>query len=408
MLPVGESRSRLLLAKALTLLKAKSVSSQNFSRILLIKPSALGDVVHAVPLLPKLRARFPSAQIDWFITPENAELVQHHPALSGVVLVDRKGLSRFGRSLAATTELVRVMEQLRRAQYDLVVDLHGQLRSALFTLATGAPVRIGFDRPIPRTRTESQNYRLQNVPRRGWAGAREGSWIAYSHRIPIPTLEVHAADRYLWVAPMLGLDDSPPDFRIFLSSEIELRIERLLERHDLQQFAALVPGTTWATKLWDPVRFAEVGRWLKERGFGVVALGTGRERPMCEKIANLCPGAVDFSGQTTVGELASIIKRSAVCVTNDSGSMHLAVAFARPVVSVFGPTNPVHIGPYRRPEAVVRADLPCSPCNYRRLAQCPHNHACMQTVTAASVIERVEAAMSAYICPQNRSHSNPL
>jgi heptosyltransferase I len=405
---VGEWHNRLLLCKgAYVPLKAKSVSSQNFSRILLIKPSALGDVVHAIPLLPKLRARFPSAQIDWFITPENAELVQHHPALSGVVSIDRKGLARFGQSWAATTELVLVMEQLRRARYDLVLDLHGQLRSALFTLATGAPFRIGFDRPIPRTRTESQNYRLQNVPRHGWAGAREGSWIAYSHRIPIPTLEIHAADRYLWVAPMLGLDDSPPDFRIYLSSEIEIRTERLLERHALQQFGALVPGTTWETKLWDPVRFAEVGRWLNQRGLGVVVLGTGRERPMCEKIANLCPGAIDFSGQTTAGELASIIKRAAVCVTNDSGSMHLAVAFARPVVSVFGPTNPVQIGPYRRPEAVVRADLPCSPCNFRRLAQCPHNHACMRRVTAASVIQRVEAAMSAYTCPQDRRHAKP-
>jgi heptosyltransferase I len=401
-LPVDEWRRRHSLCEgAYVRLKAKSVSSQNFSRILLIKPSALGDVVHAIPLLPKLRARFPAAQIDWFVTPENAELVQHHPALSDVVLIDRKGLGRFGRSRAATTELVRVMEHLRRARYDLVVDLHGQLRSALFTLATGARVRIGFDRPISRTRTASQNYRLQNVPRHGWAGAREGSWIAYSHRIPIPTLEVHAVDRYLWIAPMLGLDDRPPDFRIFLSSDIEICIERLLERHALQQFGALVPGTTWATKLWDPARFAEVGRWLKERGFGVVVLGTGRERPMCDKIAKLCPGAIDLSGQTTAGELASIIKRASVCVTNDSGSMHLAVAFARPVVSIFGPTNPVQIGPYRRPEVVVRADLPCSPCNFRRLAQCPHNHACMQRVTAGSVIERVEAAMSAYTTSQD-------
>jgi lipopolysaccharide heptosyltransferase II len=354
----------------------------------------LGDVVHAIPLLPKLRARFPCAQIDWFITPENAELVRHHPALSGVVLLDRKKLAEFGRSWSATAELVRVLQQLRRARYELVIDLQGQMRSALFTLATGAPLRIGFDRSVRLTRSVPARHELWNAPRDRWTGAREGSWIAYSDRIPIPTLDVHAIDRYLWIAPMLGLDEKPPDSRIYLSAETESAVERFLGQHALQRFAALVPGTRWETKHWDPERFAEVGRWLKKHGFGVIVLGTQRDRALSEKIAKLCPGAIDFSGQTTPGELAAIVKRAAVCVTNDSGSMHLAVAFERPVVSIFGPTNPVHIGPYGRPQAVVRAGLPCSPCNFRRLSQCPHRHACMKQVTAATVIGRVESALS--------------
>jgi heptosyltransferase I len=378
-------------------LKIDSLTVQNFSRILLIKPSALGDVVHTVPLLPRLRARYPDARIDWFVTPENAELVQHHPALSGVVLIDRNRLSRLGRSSNATMELVRVLAELRRSEYELVIDLHGQLRSALFTLATGAPFRIGFDRPVSRQQSESQLRRFQNVPQHGWAGAREGSWIAYSHRIPIPTLEVHATDRYLWIAPMLGLDDCPADSRIYLSAETEIRAEQLLGALSSQPFAALVPGTTWETKQWDSARFAEVGRWLKQRGFAIVILGTKRERPECEKTAQLCPGAANFCGKTTTGELAAIVKRAAICVTNDSGPMHLAVALKRPVVSVFGPTDPLHIGPYGRPEAVLRANLPCSPCYYRRLSQCPHGHACMKQVTAETVIERVESVLAAQL-----------
>ena len=291
-------------------------------------------------------------------------------------------------------ELTRVLADLRRRRYELVIDLHGQLRSALFTLATGAPFRIGFGRPISRKQSESIHHQLQNVPRHGWTGAREGSWIAYSHRIPIPTLEVHATDRYLWIAPMLGLDDCPVDARIYLSAETEFRAEQLLGTLTSRPFAVLVPGTTWETKRWESARFAEVGRWLKERGFGVVILGTRRERSECEKIAHLCPGAANFCGHTTTGELAAIVKRAAICVTNDSGPMHLAVAFERPVVSVFGPTNPLHIGPYGRPEAVLRANLPCSPCNYRRLSQCPHDHACMKRVTAESVIQRIESLLA--------------
>ena len=376
-------------------MKTELLSSQNFSRILLIKPSALGDVVHTIPVLPKLRARFPTAQIDWLITPDNAGLVRHHPDLSGVVLFDRQRFAHLGRNWTATTEPLRLLRHLWQARYDLVIDLHGQMRSALITLATGAPVRVGFDRPIRWTRPASGHDALRNFPRHGWTGAREGSWIAYSHHIPISTLDVHAIDRYLWLTPILGLDDSPIDSRIYLSAEIEAAAQQFLEQYALQQFGALVPGTIWETKHWYPERFAEVGQWLKKQGFDVVVLGSNRDRRRCEQITQLCRGAVDFSGQTTPAELAAILKRAAVCVTNDSGAMHLAVALDRPVVSVFGPTNPVHIGPYDRPQAVVRADLPCSPCNFRRLSQCSHGHACMAEVSAKIVIERVESALRA-------------
>ena len=257
--------------------------SKNFSRILLIKPSALGDVVHTIPVLPKLRVRFPTAQIDWLITPENAGLVRHHPDLSNVVLFDRQKFAQLGRNWTATTELLRLLRQLWQARYDLVIDLHGQMRSALITLATGASVRVGFDRPIRRTRPASGHHSLRNFPRHGWTGAREGSWVAYSHHIPISTLDVHAIDRYLWLTPILGLNDSPIDTRIYLSAEIEAAAHRLLEQCALQQFGALVPGTLWETKHWHPERFAEVGQWLKKQGFDVVILGSKHDRRRCEE-----------------------------------------------------------------------------------------------------------------------------
>lgn len=371
-------------------MKAASLVTEKFSRILLVKPSAVGDVIHTIPLLVKLRARYPLAQIDWFITPENSELVRHHPALSNVVIFNRRDFASFGRNWRATTGPFELLAQLRRARYDLVIDMHGQFRTAVFVRATGAPVRIGFDRPITRTRTETTHHQLHNVPLHGWAGARECSWLAYTHRIPIPSLDVHAIDRYLWVGQMLGFDNTPPDQCIYVSAETETKTADMLARHGLKNFAVLVPGTMWETKHWPPERFAEVGRLLMQRGLGIVLVGTPRDKELCRTAAEQCPGAVDLCGQTNLGELAAIIKRSTVTVTNDSGSMHMAVALEKPVVSIFGPTNPVHIGPYGRPEAVVRLDLPCSPCNYRRLSQCPHDHACMQQMTAATVLERIE------------------
>jgi heptosyltransferase-1 len=376
---------------------ALPLRSAEFSRILLIKPSALGDVVHTIPVLVKLRTRYPRARIDWLITPENAEVVRCHPALSNVILFARRDFSKRGRRWRAFVSFFDLLKQIREAKYDLVVDMHGQVRSAFFALISGARVRIGFDRPIKRTLTISAEHDLKNVPSHGWRGAREGSWIAYTHRIPIPTLDVHAIDRYLWVGELLGFDDNPPDLAIHLSPEAVHYVERLLKEKGVQPsqpLIVLVPGTIWETKHWTIEGFAGVARHFLCQGFAVALAGTIRDQARCRQIAAAAPGISDLSGRTNPGELAALIKRAEVAVTNDSGSMHVAASLDKPMVSVFGPTNPVHIGPYERPESVVRVDLSCSPCNYRRLSQCPFDHACMRQVTSAMVVERVRKILS--------------
>jgi ADP-heptose:LPS heptosyltransferase len=161
-----------------------------------------------------------------------------------------------------------------------------------------------------------------------------------------------------------------------------------------RRLAVLVPGTIWETKHWHVAGFAAVGRHLSASGFEVVIAGTARDRPRSRAIALASPGARDLCGQTTVAELVALVRRAAICVTNDSGSMHIAVAEGRPVVSVFGPTNPVWIGPYGRPHAVVSADVSCAGCYLRRLRDCPRDHLCMRTVTAGMVIERIERVLA--------------
>ena len=369
-----------------------SLRSRRFDRILVIKPSAVGDVVHALPVLVKLRARYPAARIDWLITPENADLVRHHPALTDAVLFPRREFARIGRIARGAAGLLRLLATIRRRRYDLVIDLHGQLRSAVFALASGAPTRVGFDRPRLRPTAVAAG-----VPSgHGWAGAREGSWVAYTHHIPLPTLDVHAVDRYLWLAPLLGLDDGPPDLSVHLPAGASDDVERLLRDVGVgaAPLAVLVPGTLWETKHWHVDGFAAVGRELIRSGHAVVLAGTARDRDRCRAIATGCPGAYDLAGRTTLAELAALIRRAALCVTNDSGSMHLAVALGRLVVSVFGPTDPVRIGPYGRPEAVVRADVPCAPCHLRRLRDCPRGHLCMERVTADMVLGTVERALA--------------
>ncbi|HVA49855.1 MAG TPA: lipopolysaccharide heptosyltransferase II [Pirellulales bacterium] len=353
-------------------MSSEPLLTRSFDRILLIKPSAVGDIVHTLPVLVRLRERYPDAQIDWLVTPENADLVRHHPDLSNVVLFDRRRYARFGREWFATKGMLGLLRTLRRSQYELVVDLHGQLRSALFTVASGAPFRVGFER------------------------AREGAWLVYSHHIPLLDRQAHAVDRYLWLGEVLGFEPGVPDFRIYLPEAVEERVDDLLSRHGLAShpLALLVPGTVWQTKHWRVEGFAGVARHLIQRDFRVILAGAPKDRARCRQVAALAPAVCDLSGQTTLAEMISLVRRSELCVTNDSGSMHLAVALGRPVVSVFGPTSAALTGPYGRTDAVVQAHVPCSPCLLRKLAHCHHHHICMEEVTTGMVVHRLESLLA--------------
>src|SRR5919199_268587 len=328
-----------------------SLRDREFRRILLVKLSAVGDVVHTVPVLNALRRRYPAARIDWLLKPGIAELIRHHPAVSDILHFDDREWARPWRNFSALGDAARLVATLRARRYDLVVDLHGQFRTALLTLATRAPVRIGFDRP----RREIWAAGSRNLPdeafRHGWRGAREASWLAYTHRIRLSTLDMHAVDRYLLVGRMLGFADGPADFGFPIPPEAVAEVDDL--------FAA-----------------------------------AGLERAVAADVAANAPGVVDLSGRTTLPGLAALIARSAVCVTNDSGPMHIAVALRRPVVSVFGPTDPLWIGPYGRPRGVLRADLPCAPCYFRQLKRCSSGHACMRAISAEAVIARVEEVLA--------------
>lgn len=386
-------------------LSPAALRAAEFRKILLIKFSALGDVVHSIPVVNKLRRRYPTAEIDWLVRPAFAELIARHPAVSRAIPFPRyrwaRPLSGQGQRLAG---LARLAFDLRSRRYDLVIDLQGQLRSAILALATGADVRIGFDRPRAEIRRTSQRRLPAEAWKHCWQGAREGAWLAYSHHIALPTIDLHAVDRYLCLGPMLGLDETAPDFSFVVPADAADRVERLLldqgVREPIEQSAPIVlaPCTRWETKHWRGEGFREVARHFAAKGRTVVLIGSAEERIDCDAIAAAAPGTLNLAGRTSVPELAALLQCCAVCVTNDSGPMHLAVALDRPVVSMFGPSDPLWIGPYRRPDAVISASLPCSPCYLRELSRCPYQHACMRQISSATVIERIEATLAAADC----------
>ena len=301
-------------------LSSADLKSRDFRKILLIKLSAVGDVAQTMPVLNKLRQRYSSAQIDWLVTPAIAELLRHNPAISNVIEFARDDWSR-PWTLTPFVNYARLASRLRADGYDLVIDLHGQLRTAVFVLATGAPVRIGFDRPRASVWRATPRAFSAEARKHAWQGAREGSWLAYTHHIPVPNLDIHAVDRYLGVGPMLNLPEGPPDFSFPLPQAANASVDALLRRHGLagSPLITMAPGTIWETKHWGSGKFAEVARHFIGKDFAVALVGSRRERTVCEEVARLAPGAVDLAGDTTLTELAGLIRRSAISVANDFG-----------------------------------------------------------------------------------------
>lgn len=352
-----------------------------FRRILLIKPSSLGDVIHALPVLNGLRRRYPDSAIDWLISTACAPLLEGHPDIHQLVRFDRRKFGRMARSFHATVEFGRFVRGLRTARYDLVVDLQGLFRTGFFARATGARVRLGF------------------------ADAREGAWAFYTHRIPPDPPNTHAVDRNYRVADCLGFADVPIAFSLPMSDTLRAGVAARLAAGGLRpgsRLVAVVPGARWETKVWPAGRFTRVIDALQnEQGVQCVLLGGPDESNLCRGIAQDCHTApINLGGATSVTELAAVIEKSDLVVGQDSAAMHLAVLFRRPLVCLVGPTNPHRTGPYRRIQDVVRLDLECAPCYFRRLTQCPHDHRCMRDLAVEEVLAAARHRLSSSgVCP---------
>lgn len=326
-------------------------------RILIMKPSSLGDIVHALPVFNLVRRRFPQAHIAWLVAPYCAGLLKGLAGLDEIILFDRRRLGAAWKNPKALLELFRFHRDLRRRRFDLVIDLQGLFRSGWMAWQSGAPIRIGF------------------------ANARELAWIFYTHRVPIDTMEQHAVDRYLKIAAALGCDSAPIEFRFPTTAADRQAIEALLPPG--QRIAVLMPGANWITKRWPAEHFAALVAPLKQR-FGLHSVIAGGKD--AAELAPHIPEATDLTNKTTIPQLIALLERADLVIANDSGPMHIAAALNRPLVTLFGPTNPIRTGPYARPDTVIRANIDCAPC-YRK--QCPH-HRCLRELSIAPVLAAIE------------------
>ncbi len=343
-------------------------------RLGIVRLSAIGDVVHAMPLAMALRRRYPEARITWIVEAKAAPLLERHPAVDAVLLFPRREGAR---------GIARFLGELRALRLDATVDPQGNWKSGLVGLLSGAPVRAGLH---VRDCREWGNALLTNRHGRRARGPH-GVDRAFAAGGPLGVgrgpdewgLSATAAEKEAWAerCRAAGADPSGPIVAMHLTDPDDAR--------------------SWFAEPW-----AETARSLVARGFQVVLNGAAARRPLAEQIAG--PGIFDLTGKDDLrgllAQLASMAARPGnVLLSPDSGPVHLAVAVGLPVVCLSGPQDPRRTGPRQGVSLAAWDGLPCAPCLERRCILDPPTRACMRAITSRAAVSALLPAASAEARP---------
>jgi 3-deoxy-D-manno-octulosonic-acid transferase/heptosyltransferase-1 len=337
--------------------------------ILIVKLSAIGDVIHTLPSLAALRRCYPQSHISWVVEESASDLLMDHPLLDRVLVSRRKRWIRDlreGRHRGAVLrEIASFLHALRDRPYDLVIDFHGLFKSAMIVFLSRGKRKLGYD------------------------SLQEGSGLFLNEKIP-EDLTRHAVERYLDFPRHLGCETAKPEFPIGLREAHFKRAEALLAEKKVDTkrgFVGVSPVAYWDTKLWDEAKFAALCDLIvADLGLPVVFTG-GSPGGVIARIRSLMQApSASVAGETSLRELAALYKMASVLLTTDSGPMHLAAAVGTPVVALFGPTSPERTGPYGDRHIVIRHGLPCSPC-FRKTCD---TQECMKTISVDEVFQAVK------------------
>jgi lipopolysaccharide heptosyltransferase II len=337
-------------------------------RILVIKLRAIGDVVMATPVLDNLRHAFPCSTIDFLTETFCAPIVKRHPAINEAIEVDKKHLRElsFARRLAAN---FAVLKKLRKKRYDLVFDLFGNPRTAIMTLATGAPQRVGF-----RFRGRRHAYNIVVEPRGNL---------------------VHEVEFNLDALRALGIPVITKNLAVPLEATAESTAETFYKENNLRGriIVGLNGSGGWYTKRWPLDRFAALGdKIAEELGAAILLIWGPGEYEDARSIAAKMRHKALLIPESDLILLSSLLRRLTVLVSNDSGPLHIAAAVGTPVAGIYGPTRPDLQGPWGEGHQIVHLDgLACLGCNG---VTCRiQTHDCMQRLEVDAVFRSLERCL---------------
>jgi 3-deoxy-D-manno-octulosonic-acid transferase/heptosyltransferase-1 len=346
-------------------------------RILIVKLSAIGDVVHTLPALNSLRRHFPRAHITWLVEAGAADLLAGHPALDRVIVSRRKqwargiGTRRWRQHLG---QIHRFLQDLRDTRYDIIFDFQAALKGAMLIALARGRRKIGFGPGMEH---------------------QEHSHLVLNEKIPIVSMEIHALERGLKLLEAVGIFTKKVEYRLPVTPDARRSTSRWLAQNAdnaTRPAVAINPMAQWKTKLWPPDRFAVLAdRIIDDHRAMVYFTGGPADREIIENILqHMRHNAVNLAGKTSLIELAAVYDHMAVVVTTDTGPMHIAAAVEKPVVALFGPTAQWRTGPYGAGHHVVTAGIACRPCFKRT---CATAASCMRSISVDQVLAHVKAVL---------------
>ncbi len=343
-------------------------------KILILKPSSLGDVIHALPVLRLLKLHYPAAEIFWWIDSSLALLIAGDPDLTGIVRFERK---RWAKP-QYWPEMIHSIRLLRAEKFDLVIDLQCLARSGAFAWLANGKQLIGLDE------------------------VREGARGFYDLAVPRKSFHTHAVDWYLSVLPPLGVPvhknftwlPERPQIAADVNQKWFQENSKLKTQNS--KLILLQPGARWKNKRWPAKYFSELVRALAQKfpDARFAVLGDKGDQPLGEMILQAAPEKVlNLCGATSLPEMIEWVRRCDLLITNDTGPMHVAAALGKPLVALFGPTEPRRTGPYGQLQNVLRLNLPCSPC-LKSDCSIEKTDECLRGLSPALVFARVEKLLS--------------
>jgi len=344
----------------------------DFRKILIVKLSAMGDVVHALPAVTFLRKAAPAAEIDWAVDTRFAELLEGNPGIAKVVPLPIKEWKKHLGSPATWREARIAAERLRGGMYDLAIDLQGNIKSGLVTYLSGAPLRYGFPRETARE--------------------RPNLWFTNRHP-PAVEEDRHVTRKILRVASApfggtFGLEELRGEV---VNTAAERAAASLLLAAALPGASprlAVHPGTTWNTKRMDAVFWADTVRIVRGAfpGLGVfLTWGTEKEREECLAIRYLAGPGVAVLPRLGYKALAAVYRVCGHMIGPDTGPLHLAAVVGAKTVSVFRGSDGRYAAPVGADHRFFQAPLPCTACQIKGDKVCPRDAECRATIKAAEV-----------------------
>jgi heptosyltransferase-2 len=324
-------------------------------KILVFQTAFLGDALLAIPLLKTIKIKWPQCILGIVCRRGVGEILLHGTVVDEIIEVDKSNPKSRKNAFLQTKEF----------KADLIISPHKSFRTTLWVARLRAKMSVGFKSPL--------------------------SFFVYSKCVNRPK-EKHDVLRQLSLMSLFEADNLEDE-----KTDLKLNIPESQRFSELSNFIVISPGSQWNTKRWTTEGFIEIGKLIEKLGKKVVIVGSPTEASLCEEISQSLSHSTNLCGQTSILELAQILKKADLLFCNDSGTMHVATTVGTPIVSIFGPTVPSQgYSPWSKFAKIVETELKCRPCGAHGHDKCPiGTHDCMKRISSNLVWNKAQELLSA-------------